>query len=103
MSALVNSVNNLIVKTQNAISAVVPGIILTVVGYSVNAQTGAYAGDLTKLPGMVRNLALVITLIPAAVTLISFCVYKFLYPITPEFRQKMTTELERQRESAKSE
>lgn len=103
MSALVNSVNNLIVKTQNAISAVVPGIILTVVGYSVNAQTGVYAGDLTKLPGMVRNLALVITLIPATVTLISFCIYKFLYPITPEFRQKMTAELEKQREYAKGE
>ena len=73
-----------------------------IVGYSVDASTGAYAGDLAKLPGMVNGLTLIITLIPLVVSTISWAIYKFAYPITPEFRKKMTDELEQRRAKAQS-
>lgn len=63
----------------------------------MNAETGAYAGDLSKLPDMVRNITLVITLLPMAVSVIAWFIYKFFYPITPELREKMTEELNAKR------
>lgn len=100
MSAMTSAVNNLMQKTQSAIAVLIPGIVLMAVGYSVDASTGAYAGDLTKLPGMVNGLTWIITLIPFIVSTISWAIYKFAYPITPEFRKKMTDELERRRVEA---
>lgn len=64
------------------------------------SSTGAYAGDLTKLPDMVHGLTLVITLVPFVVSTLSWAVYKFFYPITPEFRKKMTEELYARRAEA---
>lgn len=93
MSALVNSVTTMLSKGQSAIAVIIPGIVLMAVGYSVNAVTGNYAGDLTRLPEMVQNLTLIITLVPLAVSVISWAMYKYLYPITPEFRKMMTDEL----------
>ena len=103
MAAMTSAVNNLMQKTQSAIAVLIPGIVLMAVGYSVDAATGAYAGDLAKLPGMVNGLTLIITLIPLVVSTISWAIYKFAYPITPEYRQKMTEELEcRRAESQKN-
>ncbi len=93
MTALVNAVNNVLAKAQTAISTVLPGILLIVVGYSVNSETGAYAGDLTKLPSMVRNITLMNTLVPMVVCIVSWAIFKFFYPITQETREKMTSEL----------
>lgn len=93
MTAMVNSVNNIISKAQSAVATIIPGVILMAVGYSVNADTGSYAGDLSRLPHMIRNLTIVMTLIPMAVSIISWLIYKFCYPITPQFREKMTGEL----------
>ena len=97
MSAMVTAMSNLTQKAQTAIAVVIPGILLVAVGYSVNAETGAYAGDLSKLPDMVRNITLVITLLPMAVSVIAWFIYKFFYPITPELREKMTEELNAKR------
>lgn len=100
MSAMTTAVNNLLQKTMTAVSVMIPGIVLMSVGYSVDSVTGAYAGDLNKLPDMVNGLTLIITLIPLVVSTISWAIYKFAYPITPEYRQNMTEELERRRAEA---
>jgi Na+/melibiose symporter-like transporter len=68
------------------------------VGYSVNSETGNYVGDIAKLPGMVLGFGVFLTVVPAAVMLIGFILYKFLYPITPEFQQKMVETLAEQRD-----
>lgn len=97
MAAMTTAVNNVVNKTQTALATLIPGIILVTVGYSVDSVTGAYAGDLTKLPGMVNGLTIAMTLLPMLVAVASWAIYKFAYPITPEFREKMTSELDRRR------
>ncbi len=97
MTALVGSVYGLTQKAASAIGAAVPGILLIAVGYSVNEATGAYAGELSSLPGMVDGLAMVLSLVPALFALVSFLVYKFCYKITPEMRTTMAEELEKRR------
>jgi GPH family glycoside/pentoside/hexuronide:cation symporter len=98
MSALVNSVNNILGKAQAALSSVITGAVLIAVGYSVNSETGNYVGDISKLPGMVLGFGVFLTVVPAAVMLIGFILYKFLYPITPEFQQKMVETLAERRD-----
>ena len=66
----------------------------------MDSVTGAYAGDLAKLPTMVNGLTIAMTLVPLIVAIGSWAVYKYFYPITPEFREKMTAELERRRAEA---
>ena len=100
MAAMTTAVNNLVQKLQTAISTVVPGIILISVGYSVNSATGAYAGDLTQLPGMVQKLTAAISLVPLVVSVLGWAVYKFAYPITTDYREKMTEELDRRHSEA---
>lgn len=97
MAAMTTAVNNVIQKTQSAISVAIPGIILMSVGYSVDSVTGAYAGDMAKLPTMVNGLTIAMTLAPLVVSIIAWAVYKFAYPITPEYRKKMTEELNHRR------
>lgn len=100
MAAMTAAVNNVVSKTQSALATLIPGIILMTVGYSVDSVTGAYAGDLAKLPHMVNGLTVAMTLLPLVVSVAAWAVYKFAYPITPEFREKMTAELERRRAEA---
>ena len=100
MTAMTTSINNLVQKGQTAIATMIPGIILMSVGYSVDSVTGAYAGDLAKLPSMVSGLTIAMTLVPLVVSVAAWWVYKKAYPITPEFREKMTAELERRRAEA---
>lgn len=71
--------------------------MLTVQPWKVSGfeATGAYTGELSALPGMVRGLSLVLALVPAIMAVISFLIYKFFYKITPEVRETMTKELER--------
>ncbi|MBQ8996012.1 MAG: MFS transporter [Oscillospiraceae bacterium] len=97
MAAMTAAVNGVVQKAQSAIAVVIPGLILTSVGYSVDSVTGNYAGDLTKLPTMVFGLVVATSLIPFLVSVGSWAVYKFGYDITPEYRVKMTAELERRR------
>ena len=100
MTAMTAAVNNVVNKTQSAIATLIPGIILMTVGYSVDPVSGAYAGNLEGLPGMVRGLTIAMTLVPLLVAVASWAVYKFGYPITPEFRAEMTAELERRHAQA---
>lgn len=100
MAAMTTAVNNVVSKAQSAIAVVIPGVILMSVGYSVDSTTGAYAGDLATLPDMVRGLTIAMTLIPLLVSVAAWAVYKFGYTITPEYREKMTAELNRRRAEA---
>ena len=97
MTALVNSAAAVINKAQNALGGVIVGGILIVAGYSVNATTGDYAGDLATLPNMIFSVGLATTLIPVIVLAISWGLYKFFYPITPEKAEEMRKALEEKR------
>ena len=94
MAALSNSVNNLLGKSSSALATAATGGLLIFVGYSVDGATGAYGGDLTSIPGMIVGMTTFVTLLPAIFTLTSWAIYKFFYPITPDFRDQMTTELQ---------
>lgn len=100
MAAMTTAINSVVNKAQSAIAVVIPGIILMSVGYSVDASTGAYAGDLAGLPNMINGLTIATTIIPMIVCVLAWAIYKFGYPITPEYREKMTAELERRRAEA---
>lgn len=97
MTAMTNAVNNIVTKAQTAINTAIPGILLVIVGYSVDAVTGNYAGDLSRLPSMVNGLAILMTVVPAVVGVASWALYKFLYPITPAVRADMTETLRKRR------
>lgn len=100
MAAMTTAINSVVSKAQSAIAVVIPGVILISVGYSVDSVTGAYAGDLAALPGMVRGLTIAMTLIPLIVSVIAWAIYRFAYPITPEYREKMIAELNRRHAEA---
>lgn len=100
MTSLTMSVQNMLGKAQNAIAAVIPGAILIAVGYSVNAKTGNYAGDLSLLPGMVNKLTLIFTLVPALVSFIGWFIYRKFYKVTPALREEMAEELQKRHSEA---
>ena len=102
MAAMTTAVNNVVSKAQSAIAVMIPGLILMSVGYSVDSVTGNYAGDLTSLPSMVNGLTVAMTLIPLAVCVASWAIYKFGYPISPSYRKMMTEELDRRHAEAES-
>lgn len=97
MNAINNSFYGLANKAQSAIGGAIPGVLLVLVGYSVNSETGAFVGDLASLPGMATGLTFVAFLIPAFFAIISFLIYKYFYPITPQLRAKMAEELSHRR------
>lgn len=94
MTAMVGSIYNLTVKASSIIGTALPSALLAIVGYSVNAETGAYSGDLANLPRMINGLALLLGPVPFAFALIAFLIYKFGYQITPEYRAEMQSALE---------
>ena len=98
MSALVNSVNSIIGKAQSALSTVIIGGILIAVGYSVNSETGNYIGDISNLPHMILGFGIFLTIVPVVVLSLSWLLYRFLYPITPELQKQMVDELAGKRE-----
>ena len=93
MTAISNSIYGLAQKAATAVGNAIPGILLIAVGYSVNEATGAYAGNLSSLPGMVSGLSLILALVPALMALIGYLIYRFFYKITPELRKTITDEL----------
>lgn len=103
MTAITNSVNNILQKFDSAMASAITGVLLIVVGYSVNAKTGAFAGDVAMIPSMVGKMALFVSLIPALFCIASWLIYRFLYPITPELRAKMTSELDKRHEKEQEE
>ena len=102
MTALVNAAAAMINKAQSALGGVIVGGILIVAGYSVHASTGNYAGDLATLPSMAFNIGLATTLIPVIVLAISWALYKYFYPITPEKADEMRQVLEEKRAIAEA-
>jgi len=100
MSALINSVSNMLNKALNALSSVIAGAILIAVGYSVNNETGHYAGDVSQLPTMINGFALALTVIPIVVMALSYFLYRFQYPISAAFRKEMVAHLAEKRGSS---
>ena len=97
MTALTTSVMNLFTKTNTALSTAITGALLIAVNYSVDSVTGAYAGDVASIPGMINGFAIFISVVPALCCLVCWLMYRFLYPITPELRKNMAEKLEKMR------
>ncbi len=93
MGGLVYSTANVIGKAQGALNTVLIGSILVAIGYSVDATTGNYVGDLARIPTMLNSFMLVSGLVPAFLVLIAWATYQFFYPITPTIRKEMSEEL----------
>jgi GPH family glycoside/pentoside/hexuronide:cation symporter len=94
MGGLVNAITQVVQKGQNAISGAVVGLMLIAVGYNVDSATGDYIGDLSKIPSLLNNFTVLMGLVPAILAAITVVIYKKLYPITPEIKQKMKEKLE---------
>ena len=95
MTAITNSIYNVSSKAKSALGGVIPGILLMMVGYSVDSATGAYQGDLSALPGMVTGLSVVAALIPAILSFVCVILYKKFYKLTNEQRAEITAELDK--------
>lgn len=92
MTAIVNSINSILTKAQTAITTSLTGFILVLVGYSVNASTGTYAGDLLGIPKMISGFGIFVSLVPAILCLITYLIFSK-YPLTPEEQKEIYTEL----------
>lgn len=99
MTALTSSVMNIFSKSSTALSTAITGGILIIANYSVDSVTGAYAGNVADIPGMVTNFTLFVGLVPAICCLVCWLMYKCLYPITPEVRATMVEKLAETRNS----
>jgi len=103
MGGMVNSTGNVIAKAQGALNTVLVGGILVAIGYSVDASSGNYVGDLARVPTMLNSFMLISGLVPAILVLIAWATYHFFYPITPEKRKEMSTELAARRAAEQTE
>ena len=93
MTAITNSIYNVANKAKSALGGVIPGVLLMIVGYSVDSVTGAYLGDIAALPTMVTGLTFVASFIPGVLALTCVILYKKFYKIDPALRAQMTEEL----------
>lgn len=95
MTVMVNSIYNIMQKGSSIVGSAIPGFMFAIIGYSVNEATGAYAGELSNLPNMLRGMNVLMGPLPAVFGIVAFLIYKFFYKITPEYRKKMAEELAR--------
>jgi melibiose permease len=96
MGGLVGAIRSLLEKGQSAIAGGVTGVLLIAIGYNVDSDTGNYLGDLSKIPSVLNNFALLMGIVPALLAVVSILIYKKWYPITPELKQKMKEQFERE-------
>lgn len=98
MNGMINAVNKFLSKAQTALASGVVGLILIAIGYQVDSVTDTFTGSLASITSMLNWFIVVLGLLPAAVALISYLIYKFYYPITPKVREEMNLELKRRKE-----
>lgn len=101
MNGMVNAANKFLQKAQTALASGVVGLILIAIGYQVDSVTDTFTGSLDAIPEMLNWFIVVLGLLPATVALISFLIYKYAYPITPQVRLEMNVELQRRRDLSK--
>jgi Na+/melibiose symporter-like transporter len=101
MNGMVNAANKFLQKAQTALASGVVGLILIAIGYQVDSVTDTFTGSLDAIPEMLNWFIVVLGLLPATVALISFLIYKYAYPITPQVRLEMNAELQRRRDLSK--
>ena len=92
-SALTQAGNKFLEKAQGAVAQALIGVILIAIGYSVNSETGAYVGKLSKIPSMLTRFIVIMGFVPFVLGTVTYFIYKK-YPITPEVREQMYRELE---------
>ncbi|HHV11859.1 MAG TPA: MFS transporter [Clostridiales bacterium] len=98
MGALVQAVRGILEKGQSALAGGIVGSLLIAIGYSVDAKTGDYLGNLSKMPGILNNFGVIMGIIPAVLAVVAVIVYKKMWPITPEIKQAMKEQFEKDQE-----
>lgn len=88
--SIVFSCQTLLVKSASAVSAWLVGVGLTVVGYVANAQQTAQT---------ILGMRVLMVVIPAIVSILSYIVYKKFYKINGKYHDDMLEELESKRAS----
>lgn len=93
MSTIIGSIESFLTKAQGALTTVLSGAVLIVAGYSVNAQTGDYAGNLAKVPAMLENFVVFIGLVPFVITIIVIAIYAKFYKLSNTKANEIRAEL----------
>lgn len=86
--SIVFSCQTLLVKSASAVSAWLVGVGLTVVGYVANAEQTAQT---------ILGMRVLMVVIPAVVSILSYIVYKKFYKINGKYHDEMLEELEAKR------
>ena len=86
--SIVFSCQTLLVKSASAVSAWLVGVGLTVVGYVANAEQTAQT---------ILGMRVLMVVIPAIVSILSYIVYKKFYKINGKYHDEMLEELEEKR------
>ncbi|MBW3089831.1 MFS transporter [Bifidobacterium miconisargentati] len=88
MGALVTALRSLLEKAQNALAGGIVGVLLIMIGYNVDSETGNYLGDVSQLPALLDRFTILMGVVPAILGAIAFIIYRW-WPITPEIRASM--------------
>lgn len=91
-SALCNACNKFLNKAQSAISTVMVGGILLLIGYEVDSVTDTFLGELSSIPTMLTWFIVIMGLVPGILGIVAWLFLKK-YPITDEIRADMGQKL----------
>lgn len=91
-SALCNSCNKFLNKAQSAVSTVMVGGILLLIGYEVDSVTDTFLGELSSIPTMLTWFIVIMGLVPGILGIVAWLFLKK-YPITDEIRADMGQKL----------
>ena len=92
MAGMINALGKLLNRINTALSTLVASAVLAGVGYSVDAVTGNYAGNLDGLQTLLNWIVVVSALVPALFSGISILINRK-YPIDGQVRQAMAADL----------
>jgi len=83
MGGTISALSGFIGKVQTAVSTLLVGWILSLIGYEVDSATGDYLGQLSGIPAMLNWFIIVCALLPAICSIASVFIYRK-YPLASE-------------------
>lgn len=92
MAGMINALNKLLGRITTALSTLAAGAVLAGVGYKVDAISGNYAGDVSRLPELLNWIVIISALVPAFFSGISILINRS-YPINADIRKAMAASL----------
>jgi len=92
MAGMINALSKLLGRITTALSTLAAGAVLASVGYKVDAVSGNYAGDLSRLPDLLNWIVIASALVPAVFSGLSILINRY-YPIDANIRKAMAAAL----------